>query len=91
MTLTLELSPDLEKRLSREAAVLGVPVERYAIEVLEQNSLAATRREGLAGELQSWIDAAAASSPNNAILHELDAERPSDRRLYPPELQGVTW
>ncbi len=91
MTLTLELSPDLENRLSREAAVLGVPVEKYAIGVLEQSSPAAARREGLAAELQSWIDATSAEPPNDDVLLQLDADRPSERRLYPPELKGVTW
>ncbi len=91
MTLTLELSPDLETRLSQEAAVLGMPVDQYAIGVLEQSCPAAARREELAAELQSWIDATSAEPPNNDVLHQLDADRPSERRLYPPELKGVTW
>jgi predicted nucleic acid-binding protein len=34
MTLTLELSRDLERRLTTEAARLGLPVEQYALRLL---------------------------------------------------------
>ncbi len=53
MTLTLELSPDLETRLAREATVQGMTVEKYAISVLELSRPAAIRREELAAELQA--------------------------------------
>lgn len=91
MTLILELSPDLETRLSREAAVLGVPVEKYAVGVLEQSRTAVVRRDELAADLQAWIDAGSSKPADDEVLHQLDADRPSDRRLYPPELKGVTW
>lgn len=34
MTLTLELSLDLERRLTTEAARLGLPLEQYALRLL---------------------------------------------------------
>ena len=91
MTLTLELSPDLEIRLAQEAAVLGMPIGKYAISVLELSRPAAVRREELAAELQAWIEAGSAEQPDEDVLQQLDADRPSNRRLYPPELKGVTW
>ena len=91
MTLTLELSHDLETRLSHEAAVLGVPVEKYAMGVLEQSRPAIVRRDELAADLQAWIDAGSSKPSDDEVLHQLDADRPSNRRLYPPELKGVTW
>ena len=91
MTLTLELSHDLETRLSHEAAVLGVPVEKYAIGVLEQSRPAIVRRDELAADLQAWIDAGSSKPSDDEVLHQLDADRPSNRRLYPPELKWVTW
>ncbi len=56
MTLTLELSPDLETRLSHEAAVLGVPVEKYAMGVLEQSrpQLFDVTNLGLGPKLLAW-------------------------------------
>ena len=89
--MTLELSPDLETRLAQEAVVQGMPIEKYAISVLEQGRPAAARREELAAELQAWIEAGAAEQPDDDVLQQLDADRPSNRRLYPPELMGVTW
>ncbi len=91
MTLILELSPDLETRLAQEAAVLGMPIEAYVLGVLAQSPPATARREGLAADLQAWIDAGSAEPPSDEVLHQLDADRLSDRRLYPPELKGVTW
>ena len=91
MTLTLEISPDLETRLAQEAAVQGMPVEKYALWVLEQGRPAAVRREELAAELQAWIEVGSSEQPNDDVLQQLDADRPSNRRLYPPELKGETW
>ena len=91
MTLTLELSPDLETRLEREAAVQGLPVEKYAVRVLEQSRPISVRREELAAELQAWIDAGSSEPAGDDLLQQLDADRTSDRPLYPPELKGVTW
>ena len=42
MTLTLDLSPDLEERLSQRAALAGIPLPRLATEILEE----ATRSGG---------------------------------------------
>ncbi len=91
MTLIPELSPDPKARLAQEAAVRGMPVEKYALWVLEQGHLAAVRREELAAELQAWIEAGLSEQPNDDVLQQLDADRSSNRRLYPPELKGVTW
>ncbi len=37
MTLQLELSPELEARLNREAAARGMQLEQYAYELLSQS------------------------------------------------------
>lgn len=91
MTLTLELSTDLETRLTHEAAALGIPVEKYAIEVLAQSHPVRADREALAAELQAWIETCSVEPPDDELLHQIDADRLSNRQLYPPELKGVTW
>ena len=91
MTLTLELSPDLETRLAQEAAVQGMPIEKYAISILELSRPVAIRREELAAELQAWIEAGSAEQPDDDVLQQLDADCPSNRRLYPLESKVVTW
>jgi hypothetical protein len=42
MTLTLDLPPELEARLRDEAARRGVPVEDYAVQVLQDGTLGQT-------------------------------------------------
>jgi hypothetical protein len=44
--------------------------------------------------LQSWIDEPDAQEQietGDYLVRSLDEDRPSDRKLFPPELKGVTW
>jgi hypothetical protein len=44
--------------------------------------------------LQSWIeggDAEEQKETGDYLIRTLDEDRLSDRRLFPPELKGVTW
>lgn len=91
MTLTLELTSELETRLAQEAATAGVPLETYILGVLSQRRSDRDRHEELAAGLQAWIEAAATEPPDDEILQQMDADRLSDRPLYPAELKGVTW
>ncbi len=38
MTLTLEIAPDVERALEAQAAQLGVPLDRYAVGVLQRQA-----------------------------------------------------
>jgi hypothetical protein len=94
MTLTFELTPELEERLTREAARQGVPVETYALEILARHLPATERQAELVSLLQSWIeegDAEEQRETGEYLIHALDEDRLSDRKLFPPELKGVTW
>ena len=91
MTLTLTISADLESRLAGEAAALGIPVETYALEVLEQGRDSERRGVILATELQAWANSVSSEPPSDELLQQLDADRLSDRSLYPSELKGQTW
>jgi hypothetical protein len=56
----------------------------------------ADRRTGaeLVALLQSWIgegDAEEQKEAGEYLIQALDEDRLSDRRLFPPELKGVTW
>jgi hypothetical protein len=53
MTLTLELTPDQEERLSREAARLGVDARTYAIRRLFSEEDADLSRPSLAERLSA--------------------------------------
>ena len=94
MVLTIQLSPDLEQRLSREAERQGLSVAAYVTRLLEQHIAAPDRPTELVALLQSWLDNKAGDEQieTGALLIEaIDADRLSDRKLFPSELEGVTW
>jgi hypothetical protein len=54
----------------------------------------ADKRLELVDLLQSWIeegDAQEQKETGEYLIRVLDEDRLSDRRLFPPELKGVTW
>lgn len=94
MTITLALPPAVEESLTREALRHGMPLDIYALRVLEQHALSQPRSNRAVAALQAWRDDAArrdASEPENDLLQALDEDRLSDRPLFPPELKGVSW
>jgi hypothetical protein len=52
MTLTLDLPPDLEARLLDESARLGIPVEEYALRILQNGVLEQTVGAQIVAEWQ---------------------------------------
>ncbi len=94
MTLTLQLPPDLEQRLAQEATRHGVPVDVYTLRVLEQCVPPKDRTTEVVNLLQSWIDEADSEDQRETgeyLIHALDDDRSSNRRLFTPDLRGVTW
>jgi len=96
MTITLTLAPELEFKLKQEADRRGLPPEQYALEVLDEHISQAERerREKLVALIQSWIDEDEVSEEegyDDEFLRMIDEDRPSYRKLFPPELKGVSW
>lgn len=94
MTLTMHLSRELEQRLVQEAERQGMSIEQYALHLLEKQIPPKDRRTELVGLLQSWIDAGddkEQQETGDYLIQALDEDRWSDRKLFPPELKGVTW
>ncbi len=94
MTLTLYLTPDLEQRLTQEAKRQGLSIDVYTLQLLDKHLPAKDRREELITLLQSWIDeddAGEQQETGEYLVRVLDEDRLSDRKLFPPELKGVTW
>jgi hypothetical protein len=93
MTLTLELPPELERRLRDAAARSSTSFEEYALKVLDEESLLDSKRQEAIALLQSWID-----DPNveeqeetgDFLLQALNEGR-IHRPLFPPEMKGITW
>jgi hypothetical protein len=96
VTLTLELNPELEERLSREARRQGVPADAYTLKLLEEHLPPSTRSSELTDLLQAWIEENDEGQQEQVqtaeyLIRVLDEDRPSERKLFPPELRGVTW
>jgi hypothetical protein len=94
MTLNVQLSADLEKRLTDAARSQGIPVAQYAARLLEQHAPPAQRGADLAVLLQSWMDSGDEKEQRETgeyLIRVLDEDRLSDRPLFPPELKGISW
>lgn len=55
MTITLALTPDLERRLKHAAKQEGLPADALALRLLEQHLPPAEGQAELVALLQSWI------------------------------------
>ena len=94
MTLQLKLPPDLERRLEQEAGRQGMPPDQYTLRLLDEHLPATDRRGDAIALLQGWIengDEAEQRETGEMLVRALDEDRLSDRKLFPPELKGVTW
>ena len=94
MTLTLRLTPDLEQRLAAEARRRGVTVQECTLQLLKGSLPPESCQAELTTLLDSWIqqgDAEEQRETGELLTHALDEDRLSDRKLFPPELKGVTW
>lgn len=94
MTLQLNLPPELERRLEQEAGRRGLPPDQYTLRLLDEHLPATDRRAEAISLLQSWIengDEAQHRETGEFLVRALDEDRLSDRKLFPPEMKGVTW
>ncbi|WP_335027212.1 hypothetical protein [Nostoc sp.] len=94
MTLTLNLPPELEQYLAQEAKQQGLSVETYTLQILQEYILPKEKQSKLVNTLQSWIDEGDADEQQETgeyLIHALDEDRLSDRKLFPIELKGITW
>lgn len=94
MTLTLNLPPELEQYLAQEAKRQGLSVETYTLQILQEYILPKEKQSKLVNVLQSWIDEDDADEQQETgeyLIHALDEDRLSNRKLFPLELKGITW
>ena len=94
MTLHVDLTPELEKRLRREAERNGLPEAECVVRILDAHLPDTTRQAQTVALLQSWIDGTDAEDqrePGEYLVRVLDEDRLSDRKLFPAELKGKTW
>jgi hypothetical protein len=94
MTLTLNLSPELEQYLLQEASQHGLSVEALALQLLTNSIFLKQKQTEAVNLLQSWIDSEDEEEQQETgqyLIQVLDEDRLSERKLFPAELKGITW
>ncbi len=93
MTLTLDLTADLEQRLIDEASRHGIPPDQFVLQVLKQHLPIKDRSEQFAALLESWMeeDQEEQKDTFEYLVRSLDEDRPPERNLFPPALKGISW
>ena len=93
MTLTLHLPPGLEQGLTQKATRHGLALDAYTLQLLDQSLPPTDRRTELVTLLQSWIEGGNPEEQQETgeyLIRALDEDRLADRRLFRPDLKGVT-
>lgn len=94
MTLTLELDAELEEHLTHEAKQQGLSVESVTKNILQQALSPGERAAKVGALLRSWLvedDQGEQKETWDYLVKALDEDRSSDRKLFPPELKGISW
>ena len=94
MALTLHLPPELEQRLTQEAKRQGLPLDECTLQLLDKHLPPKDHGTELVILLQEWIDEGDPEEQRETgeyLVRVLDEDRLSDRKLFPPDLKGVTW
>lgn len=93
--MSLTLTPELEERVKREAIRHGMSLDEYAIQALDESlsKIEQERREKAIALLQSWIEEDESSDDgyDEEFLKMIDEDRLSERKLFPPEMKGISW
>jgi hypothetical protein len=94
MTLTLDLSPELEQYLLQKANQHGLSVEALALQLLVSSILLKQKQTEAVNLLQSWIDdedEVEQQETGRYLINALDDDRLSERKLFPLDMKGITW
>lgn len=91
MTYQIQITPELKQRLDALAAREGTTPDAVAVRTLEQNLPPTVDVNDFSKLMRQWNEEDADEPDDDSFFLELDAHRPSYRKLFPPELRGVTW
>ena len=72
----------------------GISADAYALQLLNKHLPPKDYRADLTSLLQEWIDGDDVEEQKETgsyLVRVLDEDRLSDRKLFPPELKGITW
>lgn len=94
MTLTLTLTPELQAYLLQEANQHGLSVEVLALQLLKRSISLKPQQSEAADLIQAWLDDEDSEEQQETgqyLIHALDCDRWSERKLFPVEMKGITW
>ncbi|MDJ0678077.1 MAG: hypothetical protein QNJ36_22285 [Calothrix sp. MO_167.B42] len=94
MAITLNIPPEIEQYLTKKAKEQGLSTEAYALQILTASISIQEKSIELVNTLQSWInedDEEEQQETGEYLIHALDEDRLSARKLFPAELKGVSW
>ncbi len=94
MTLTLPIPSELQARLTQEAQRLGLKDSECALQLLDHYLPPTQRRAQAVSLLESWIqetDDQEQKTTGDFLVKNMDDSRLSDRKLFPPDKEGVSW
>lgn len=94
MTLQLDLPQQLEERLREEAQRLGLAADAVTLKLLDEHLPQQTPPLKLPSMFNQWEqeDRSPAEREDDYNFFEaIDAARTSNRKLFPPELKGISW
>ena len=95
MTLTLQLTSELEDKLQAAARSEGITPAQCALKLLDEKLADSERRRQETIEmLRSWREEGDPEEDRQAyeeLTKALDEDRTSYRKLFPPELKGISW
>ena len=94
VNVTLDLTPELGRRLKQAAGQHGVSADAYAVQLLDRHLPCGSDAAELVSLLQSWMDEEDAGEQRDTgeyLVRALDGDRLSDRRFFPQKHKGFTW
>ncbi|WP_271253428.1 hypothetical protein [Pseudanabaena sp. Chao 1811] len=94
MTLTLNLPSEVEQYLLQEANQKGISIESVTLDLLTSFILLRQKQAKAVNLIQSWIDDEDIEEQQETgeyLIHALDEDRLSERKLFPVEMKGITW
>ena len=94
MTLSIDLPPELEQYLLQEAEQQGLSVEAMTLQLLTKLLQLRQKQAETVDMLESWLedeDVADQQETGEYLVQALDEDRLSERKLFPLEMQGITW
>jgi hypothetical protein len=94
MTLQLDLPEHLEQRLREEAQRLGVSADVVTLKLLDEHLPQQAPSTKLLSMFSQWEQEDRLRSEVDQdydFFEAMDSARTSNRRLFPPELKGISW